>query len=251
MQLKTYHPQLAELMNEIDKTPVIPTLRTFGEIVNTTRNSHDVLMVARGKFENIYSEAVKSGKYTTAGLRDMKEDFETAYFSVASKFVELILSEIEKWKSSEQKNTYAIVSKAPTDEQAKLLNVILTRDNISLAEVELWAKQFGDNYVCSCSFRDYAKKLGYLVIYSDFTDAEERIETIENAYNYIKDLVRSINTSNENLNYPQLVFYGTDEATGEHYSNTYVDDYIRILDSDSTFKPQEIKVAPITDNNNN
>ncbi len=251
MQLKTYHPQLAELMNEIDKTPVIPTLRTFGEIVNTTRNSHDVLMVARGKFENIYSEAVKSGKYTTAGLRDMKEDFETAYRSITTKFVDLILGEIEKWKSLEQKNTYAIVSKAPSDEQAKLLNVILTRDNISLAEVELWAKQFGDNYVCSCSFRDYAKKLGYLVIYSDFTDAEERIQTIENAYTYLKTLVSSINTSNENLSYPQLVFYGTDKDTGEHYSNTYVDDYIRILDSDSTFKPQEIKVAPITDNNSN
>lgn len=249
MQLRTYHPQLAELMSEIDKTPVIPTLRTFGEIVNAMRNSHDVLMIARGKFENIYSEAVKSGKYTTAGLRDMKEDFESAYMSITKRFVELILSEIEKWKSLEQKNTYAIVSKAPSDEQAKLLNVILTRDNISLAEVELWAKQFGDNYVCSCSFRDYAKKLGYLVIYSDFTDAEERIQTIENAYTYLKTLVSSINTSNENLSYPQLVFYGTDEDTGEHYSNTYVDDYIRILDSDSTFKPQEIKVAPITDNN--
>ena len=107
MQLKTYHPQLAELMNEIDKIPVIPTLRTFGEIVNSMRNTHDVLMVARGKFENIYSEAVKSGKYTTAGLRDMKEDFETAYRSITTKFEDLILSEIEKWKSLEQKNTYA------------------------------------------------------------------------------------------------------------------------------------------------
>ena len=251
MQLRTYHPQLAELMSEIDKTPIIPTLRTFGEIVNAMRNTHDVLMIARGKFENIYSEAVKSGKYTTAGLRDMKEDFETAYLSVASKFVDLILSEIEKWKSSEQKNTYAVVSKAPTDEQTRSLSVILTRENISQSEIELWAKSFSDNYACSCSFRDFAERKGYQVVYSDFTDVEERIQTIDKAYTYLKELVRNINTSDNNMNYPQLVFYGTDSDTGEHYSNTYVDEYIRVLDSDSTFKAeQKIEVKPISPNDN-
>ena len=147
--------------------------------------------------------------------------------------------------------TYAIVSKAPTDEQAKILNVILTRDDISQAEIELWAKNFADNYACSCSFRDFAKKNGYMVIYSDFTDAEERIQTVDKAYNYLKDLVHSINTSNENLSYPQLVFYGTDSDTGEHFSNTYVDEYIRVLDSDTTFKAeQKIEVKPISQNDN-
>lgn len=245
MQLRTYHPQLAELMSEIDKTPIIPTLRTFGEIVKAMRNTHDVLMVARGKFENIYSEAVKSGKYTTAGLRDMKEDFENAYMSITTKFEDLILSEIEKWKSLEQKNTYAVVSKAPTEEQTRSLNVILTRDDISQAEIELWAKNFSDNYACSCSFRDFAKKKGFMVYYSDFTDVEERIQTMDKAYNYLKELVHNINTADNNLNYPQLVFYGTDKDTGEHYSNTYVDEYIRVLDSDSTFKTQKIEVSQI------
>lgn len=250
MQLKTYHPQLAELMNEIDKTPVIPTLRTFGEIVNAMRNTHDILMVARSKFETIYSEAVKSGKYTTAGLRDMKEDFESAYMSITKKFEDLILGEIDKWKSLEQKNTYAVVSKAPTEEQTRSLSVVLTRENISQAEIELWAKSFADNYACSCSFRDYAEKKGYSVYYSDFTDVEERIQTIDTAYNYLKELVHNINTADNNMTYPQLVFYGTDKDTGEHFSNTYVDEYIRVLDSDSTFRNEqkiEVKRIPVND----
>ena len=246
--MRTYNPQLVALMEELGKKPTIPTLRTFGDIVKGMRSTHDFVMLARSKFENIYSEAVRGGKYTTAGLRDMKEDFEEFYLSLAKRCSDFISEELEKWKSAEQRNTYAIVSKAPTDEQAKILNVILTRDNISLAEVEMWAKHFGDNYACSCSFRDYAKKNGYMVIYSDFTDAEERIETIEKAYDYLKDLLRSINTSDEYLSYPQLVFYGKSSETGEHFNNTYVDEYISILDSDTTFKPQTIEVKPISDN---
>lgn len=241
---RTYNPQLAELMNELEKKPNLPTtLKTFGDIVSAMRTTHSFAMTARSRFEKIYSEAVHGGKYTMAGLRDMKEDFEDFYKSLTTSLTDFISEEIEKWKGKEQRNTYAVVSKAPSDEQAKLLNAILTRNNISLAEVELWAKHFGDNYVCSCSFRDYAEKLGYLVIYSDFTDAEERIETVEKAYTYVKDLLRSINTADKDLSYPQLVFYGIDEDTGTNYANTYVDDYICILDSDSTFKAdQKIEV---------
>ena len=245
--MRTFNPQLAELMEEIDKTPTISTLRTFADIVNAMRGTHDFLMVARNKFERIYSDAVKGGKYTTAGLRDMKEDFEDAYKSVAKKFTDILLSEIDKWKSKEQRNTFDVVSKAPTDEQAKILNVVLKRESISQAEIEMWAKHFSDNYVCSCSFRDYAKNKGYIVVYSDFTDAEERIETVEKAYNYLKDLIHSINTTDENLSYPHLVFYGKSDETGEHFANTFVDDYIRILDSDTTFKSQTIEVKPITE----
>lgn len=244
--MRTYNPQLAELMGELEKKPNLPkALNSFGDIVDAMRTTHSFAMIARSRFEKIYSEAVHGGKYTIAGLRDMKEDFEDFYKSLISSMTDFISEEIEKWKGKEQRNTYAVVSKAPSDEQSKLLNVILTRDNISLAEVELWAKHFGDNYVCSCSFRDYAKKLGYMVIYSDFTDAEERIETIEKAYTYIKDLVRSINTSDDNLSYPHLVFYGTDD-NGDYYANTYVDDYIKILDADTTFKEQKIEVKPIS-----
>jgi len=51
------------------------------------------------------------------------------------------------------------------------------------------------------------------------------------------------------MSYPQLVFYGTDNDTGEHFSNTYVDEYIRVLDSDSTFKTeQKIEVKRIPEN---
>jgi hypothetical protein len=247
MKMRTYNPQLAELMSEIDKTPIIPTLRTFGDIVNALRNTHAILMVARDKFESIYSEAVRGGKYSSAGLRDMKEDFEETYKSVADKFIDLISGEIEKWKSQEQKNTYAIVSKAPTEEQARSLSVILTRENISQAEIELWAKSFGDNYACSCSFRDFAKNKGYLVIYSDFTDAEERIEIIEDAYQKLRDMLQNIKTP-DNESYKLMVFYGMDNNTGEFFSGTWVDEYIRILDSDTTFKPQTIEIKPISDN---
>lgn len=245
MKMRTYNPQLAELMEELERTPSLPTLRTFGDIVDAMRTTHDFIMLARDKFESVYSEAVKGGKYTMAGLRDMKEDFEEFYLSVTKKMTDFISEEIEKWKSKEQRNTFDVVSKAPSDEQSKILNVILTRDDISLAEVELWAKRFSDNYACSCSFRDYAKKLGYMVIYSDFTDAEERIETIDKAYNYLKDLMRSITTSDDDLSYPHLVFYGKSTDTGDHFENTYVDDYIRILDADKTFKEQTIEVKPI------
>jgi len=249
MNMRTYHPQLAELLSEIEKVPVMPTLRTFGEIVNFMRGNHLLFLQARSKFESIYSNAVQSGKYSTAGLRDIKEDFENTHLSVVKKFQDLILGEIEKWKSNEQRNTFEIVSKAPTEEQSRSLDAVLKRENITKAEIEMWSKNFGDNYACACAFRDFAKKKGFDVVYSDFTDAEERIETIDNAYNYLKDLVKCINTTNENLSYPQLVFYGTNENM-EHYKGTWVDDYIRVLDSDSTFKPQKIEVKPITAENN-
>lgn len=245
MKMRTFNPQLAELMSELEKSPLNTTLRTFADIVAYMRSTHDIFMLAREKFEKIYSEAVRSGKFTIAGLKDQKEDFENAYHSLCKKFVDILSSEIDKWKSQEQRNAYEVVSKAPTDEQARSLEVIIKRENISQAELEMWAKKFGDNYICSCAFRDYAKRMGYIVLYSDFTDAEERIEVIEDAYAKLQDMLKNISIP-ENGNYNLLLFYGTNES-GNYYSGTWVENYTSILDADSTFKPQKIEVKPITE----
>ena len=245
MKMRTFNPQLAELMSELEKSPLNTTLRTFADIVAYMRNTHALLMINREKFERIYSDAVRSGKFTVAGLQDQKEDFEEAYKSLSKKFADIISSEIDKWKSQEQKNAYAVVSKAPTDEQARSLEVILKRDTISQAELEMWAKNFSDNYICSCAFRDYAKRMGYIVLYSDFTDAEERIEVIEDAYAKLQDMLKNISIP-ENGNYNLLLFYGTNES-GKYYSGTWAENYTSILDADSTFKPQKIEVKPITE----
>lgn len=245
MKMRTFNPQLAELMSELEKSPLNTTLRTFADIVAYIRNTHALLMINREKFERIYSDAVRSGKFTVAGLQDQKEDFEDAYKSLSKKFADIISSEIDKWKSQEQRNAYAVVSKAPTDEQARSLEVILKRDTISQAELEMWAKSFSDNYICSCAFRDYAKRMGYLVLYSDFTDAEERIEVIEDAYAKLQDVLKNISIP-ENGNYNLLLFYGTNES-GNYYSGTWAENYTSILDADSTFKPQKIEVKPITE----
>lgn len=245
MKMRTFNPQLAELMSELEKSPLNTTLRTFADIVAYMRNTHALLMINREKFERIYSDAVRSGKFTVAGLQDQKEDFEDAYKSLSKKFADIISSEIDKWKSQEQKNAYAVVSKAPTDEQARSLEVILKRDTISQAELEMWAKNFSDNYICSCAFRDYAKRMGYIVLYSDFTDAEERIEVIEDAYAKLQDMLKNISIP-ENGKYNLLLFYGTNES-GNYYSGTWAENYTSILDADSTFKPQKIEVKPITE----
>lgn len=245
MKMRTFNPQLAELMSELEKSPLNTTLRTFADIVAYMRSTHALLMISREKFERIYSDAVRSGKFTVAGLQDQKEDFEDAYKSLSKKFADIISSEIDKWKSQEQKNAYAVVSKAPTDEQARSLGVILKRDTIIQAELEMWAKKFSDNYICSCAFRDYAKRMGYIVLYSDFTDAEERIEVIEDAYAKLQDMLKNISIP-ENGNYNLLLFYGTNES-GNYYSGTWAENYTSILDADSTFKPQKIEVKPITE----
>lgn len=246
MKMRTYNPQLAELMSELEKSPLHATLRTFADIVSYIRTTHEFLMMSRDKFESIYNDALRSGKYTTAGLKDMQADFEDAFKPYCNKFTDMIASEIDTWKSQEQKNAYAVVSKAPTDEQARSLEVILKREHISQAELEMWAKNFSDNYICSCAFRDYAKRMGYLIIYSDFTDAEERIEAIEDAYKKLENMLNNINVS-ERGNYNLMLFYGMNES-GEYYSGTWVDEYIKILDSDSTFKgTQKIEVKPISE----
>ena len=245
MKMRTFNPQLAELMSELEKSPLNTTLRTFADIVSYMRSTHGLLMINREKFERIYSDAVRSGKFTVAGLQDQKEDFEDAYKSLSKKFADIISSEIDKWKSQEQRNAYEVVSKAPTDEQARSLEVIIKRENISQAELEMWAKNFSDNYICSCAFRDYAKRMGYIVLYSDFTDAEERIEVIEDAYAKLQDMLKNISIP-ENGKYNLLLFYGTNES-GNYYSGTWAENYTSILDADSTFKPQKIEVKPITE----
>jgi len=247
MHMRTFNPQLAELMSELDKVPLKTSLRTFGEIVNAMRTTHAFLMVASDKFQGIYNDAVNSGKYTASGLRDQKEDFENAYKPYCKRFTNMLSEEIDRWKSREQKNAYEVVSKAPSEEQARSLSVILSREDMSQAEMEMWAKNFGDNYICSCAFRDYAKKLGYIVLYSDFTDAEERINIIEDAYERLEDMLSCINAS-EKGNYKLLVFYGTSDNTGEYFSGTWVDEYTEILDKDATFKAdQKIEVRPMTE----
>ena len=247
MKMRTYNPQLAELMSELEKSPLHATLRTFADIVSYLRSTHAFLMVARDKFESVYNDALRSGKYTTAGLNDMRADFEDAYKPYCQKFTEMIGSEIDRWKSQEQKNAYAVVSKAPTDEQARSLDVILKRGDMSQAEMEMWSKKFGDNYICSCAFRDYAKKLGYIVLYSDFMDAEERINIIEDAYTRLKDMLSNISTP-ESEQYKLLLFYGTNNNTSDYFGGTWVEEYTRILDSDTTFKsdPQRIEIKPIS-----
>ena len=240
-----YNPQLAELMNNLKNPPKVPSLRTFNDICGAMRTTHDFFILKKEQFEQIYSDAVRSGKLTAAGLKEMKEEFEKALNPMVTTFQNLISQEIEKWKVEEQKNAYAVVNKAPTEEQARLLEVIMKRDKVSQPEIEMWAKQFGDNYACSCAFRDFAKNKGFIVAYSDFTDAEERIAIIEDAYEYLRKMLPAINHANDS-SYQAMAFFGVDE-NGEHYQRSAAAQFAEILDRDSTFKPQTIAVSPISE----
>lgn len=238
-----FNPMLAELMSKLKTPPVIPTLRNFSDICGAMRNTHDFFMYQNEQFNTIYSNAVKEGKLTSAGLADMKKEFESAYNQVFNTMRDLIANEIKKWKDAEQKNVYAVVNKAPTEEQARLLEVVCRRQEISQAEVELWAKQFGDNYACSCAFRDFAKNKGFYVAYSNFTNAEERITAIEDATEYLNKMLSVINQSKES-SYSAMAFYGVDE-NGKSYEGSLAHHYAEILEGDSAFKPQTIKIKPI------
>lgn len=239
-----FNPELVELMNEIKKPPMIPTLKSFSEIVDAMRTTHAVLMINRTKFEQIYADAVKSGKLSASGLREMKEEFESAYNSSTKLFRDLLSSEIDKWKNQEQNNAFEVVNKAPSDEQSRALDAIVKRETVSQAEIELWAKNFEDNYLCASAFRDFAKSKGFYVFYSDFTDAEERIKAITDSYERLNSMLKSINQLNNDMSYLALSFYGTDE--NGNYFKGWSDNYSAVLDSDSTFKPKTIKVEPIS-----
>ncbi|MCR5489551.1 MAG: hypothetical protein K6F03_05750 [Saccharofermentans sp.] len=239
-----YNPQLAELMNAVKNPPTIPALKSFGEICKAMRTAHDFYMLHVEQFEKIYSDTARAGKLTTAGLKEMRAEFEGAIMPVISKTRDMISNEIEKWKEAELHNTYATVNKAPTEEQARLLEVVLKKDSVSQAELEMLARNFGDNYSCACAFRDFAKKKGYMVAFSDFTDAEDRITDINGAYDYLNNMLAEIHKPS-NSSYNLMAFYRTDE-NGESYEGSLARAYTEALDTDSTFKPQKIEVTPIS-----
>ena len=244
MKMRMYYPQLAELLGTLENPPRVTAFRSFGEIVDAMRTTKDFLKIAQDNFEKIRSDAVKSGKLTQAGLNDLKADFDDAFIPLSDFMRTGLLKEIDAWKERELKNAFAIVNKAPTDDQVRKLEVILKRDGILQSEVEMWAKEFGDNYLCASAFRDYARRMGYFLIYSDFTDADERIEAINEAYKYLNEMLSII--SQDNSTYKSLAFYGTDE-NGNSYEGSAAEQYTKILDADPTFKPQKIEVKLIAD----
>ena len=244
MKMRMYYPQLAELLGTLENPPRVTAFRSFGEIVSAMRTTRDFIRMGKEKFEKIRSDAVKSGKLTQAGLNDLKADFEDAYIPMSDFLRKGLLTEIDAWKERELKNAFAIVNKAPTDDQVRKLEVILKRDGILQSEVEMWAKEFGDNYLCASAFRDYAKRMGYFLIYSDFTDADERIEAINEAYQYLNEMLSIINK--DDSSYKSLAFYGTD-ANGNSYEGSAAEQFTKILDADPTFKPQKIEVKLIAD----
>ena len=244
MKMRMYNPQLAELLGTLENPPKVSTFKTFGEIVDAMRTTRAFLKVGKDKFKEIRADAIKGGKLTKSGLDDLQADFNDAFNPLYDFMRTGLLKEIDNWKERELKNAFAIVNKAPTDDQVRKLEVILKRDGILQSEVEMWAKEFGDNYLCASAFRDYAKRMGYILIFSDFTDADERIQVINEAYNYLTEMLSVINS--EESSYKLLAFYGTNE-NGESYDGSAAKTYTEILDADPTFKPQKITVKPITD----
>lgn len=240
-----YNPQLAELMNNIKNPPKAPTLKTFRDICDGMRTTHDFFILQKEKFEQIYSDTAKSGKFSSAGLKEMRNEFESNFTPIANDIREMFSKEIEKWKAEEQKNAYAVVNKAPTDEQARLLEVVFRRDKVTQAEIEMYAKNFGDNYACASAFRDFAKNKGFYVVYSDFESAEDRIEAIEKASDYLNDMLKGIDrpTTEE---YKYMCFFGSDD-NGNIYAGSRITAFSDILDKDTAFKPQKVEVSPITE----
>ena len=51
MKMRTFNPQLAELMSELEKSPLNTTLRTFADIVSYMRSTHALLMISRAVTE--------------------------------------------------------------------------------------------------------------------------------------------------------------------------------------------------------
>lgn len=244
MKMRLYDPDIAEILSRLDKEPLLPTLRSFADIVKTMRDTHDFLSYQKEQFEQKLAEKKSSGRFTMSGINDLRADFDDAFKPYSDFVISAIRTEIDNWKDREQKNLYAIINKAPTDDQARKLEVVLKRDKVSMSELELLARNFGDNYLCASVFRDFAEKKGYHVIYSDFTDADERIEDINTAYEYLNTRLSEVATPKKNIGYQGLAFYGTDE-NGDHYKGTLADIYTESLDRDSTFKPQTIDITPI------
>lgn len=244
MKMRLFDPDIAEILSRLDKEPLLPTLRTFADIVKTMRDTHDFLAYQKEQFEQKLAEKQASGKFTQSGLNDLRADFNDVFKPYSDFVISAIRKEIDNWKDREQKNAYAVINKAPTDDQARKLEVVLKRDKISKSELELWARNFGDNYLCASAFRDFAEKKGYQIIYSDFTDADERLEDINKAYEYLNTRLSDVTIPKTNLDYQGLAFYGTDD-NGDYYNGTLADIYTESLDRDSTFKPQTIDIKPI------
>ena len=245
MKMRLFDPELAKILENLDKEPIIPAFKSFADIVTAMRQTHEYLMLQKERFEKLYSEKSHSGKLTKSGLDDFRADFNDAFMPYMSFVRDAIRKEIENWKDREQKNVFAVTNKAPTDDQAKQLEVILKREKISKAELEMWAKNFGSNYLCASAFRDFAEKKGYQIIYSDFTDADDRLTDIENAYEYLNTMLSGI-MQPEHSSYNLLAFYGTDE-NGNSYEGSLAAAYTKALDRDTTFKAQKIEVKPITE----
>lgn len=244
--MRMYDPDIANIISNLNNKPTFTAFKSFADVIKPMREIHGFLTSQREQFETKYNEKRFGGKFTMSGLNDLRADFEDAYKPVRALLVDDFKAKLDDWKDREQKNLYAIINKAPTDDQARQLEVVLKRDNISKTELELWAKGFGDNYLCASAFRDYAERKGYLIVYSDFTDADERLEDINKAYEFINSRLPEIDVSNADLSYTGLTFFGTDED-GEYYQNSFLDAYIDCLDSDPTFKPQTIDIKPIVD----
>ena len=241
--MRLYDPELAKILEKLDKKPILPTLRTFADIAKTLRETHEFLIYRKDEFEKLYTEKVNSGKFSKSGLNDMRADFDDAFNGYRDTIADAVRREIESWKDIEQRDAFAVVNKAPTDDQARQLETILKRDSISKSELEMWAKSFGANYLCASAFRDFAKRNGYLIVYSDFTDADERLENINKAYEYLNTMLSGIDKPSSD-SYQSLAFYGTDE-NGEYYKGTLADVYTESLDRDPTFKHQKIDIKEI------
>ena len=246
MKMRLFDPDIARILERLEREPATTTVKTFADIVKVLRDAHVFLTEQREQFERLYNEKRFSGRFTQSGLNDLRADFEDAYKPFYELLTRQIKNSIENWKDREEKNLYAITNKAPTDDQAKKLEVVLKRDNISKTELEMWARDFGDNYLCASAFRDFAERKGYQVIYSDFTDADTRLEDINKAYEFINSRLADIDVSNADISYTGLTFYGTDES-GAYYQNGFLDAYIECLDADPTFKPQTIEIKPIVE----
>lgn len=244
--MRMYDPDIANIISNLNNKPTFTAFKSFADVIKPMREIHVFLTSQREQFETKYNEKRFGGKFTMSGLNDLRADFEDAYKPVKALLVDDFRAKLDEWKDREQKNLYAIINKAPTDDQARQLEVVLKRDNISKTELELWARNFGDNYLCASAFRDFAQRNGYLIVYSDFTDADERLEDINKAYEFINSRLPEIDVSNPDLSYTGLTFYGTDED-GEYYQNGFLDAYVECLDSDPTFKPQTIDIKPIVD----
>ena len=244
--MRLFDPDISEIIGRLSKRPTVPVLKTFADIVKTMRETNAFLTYQKEQFEDKLNEKRYSGKFTQSGLNDLRADFEEAYKPYFELITSIIRKEVDTWKDREQKNLYAIINKAPTDDQARQLEVIFKRDEISKSELEFWAKGFGDNYLCASAFRDFAKKKGYLVVYSDFTDADERLEDINKAYEFLISRLSEIDTLKNGISYQGLAFYGMTED-GEYFTGTPADVYIECLDFDSTFKPQKIMITPISE----